>query len=43
MNNNAGVASFLSRRILRREERRYDYENGIIDCKAVAEEIERKE
>ena len=38
-----GLASFLNRRIPRREERRYDYENGVIDCKAVAEEIERKQ
>jgi len=38
-----GLASFLSRRIPRREERRYDYENGIIDCKIVASEIEEKQ
>ena len=38
-----GLASFLLRRIPRREERRYDYENGEIDCKAVAEEITEKQ
>jgi len=38
-----GLASFLLRRIPRREERRYDYENGEIDCKAIAEEITEKQ
>jgi hypothetical protein len=38
-----GLASFLSRRIPRREEKRYDYENGEIDCKTVAEEITEKQ
>jgi len=38
-----GLASFLNRRIPRREERRYDYQNGEIDCKKVAEEIARKQ
>jgi len=38
-----GLASFLNRKIPRREERRYDYDNGIIDCKAVANEIERRQ
>ncbi len=38
-----GLASFLNRRIPRKEEKRYDYENGEIDCKAVAEEIATKQ
>ncbi len=38
-----GIASFLSRRIPRKEERRYDYENGEIDCKKLAEEIATKQ
>ncbi|MFW9922077.1 MAG: hypothetical protein ACFFDW_02185 [Candidatus Thorarchaeota archaeon] len=38
-----GLASFLSRKIPRAEERRYDYLNGEIDCKAVAEQITEKQ
>ena len=38
-----GLASFLSRKIPKKEEKRYDYENGEIDCKAVAEEITKKQ
>ncbi|MHA1364976.1 MAG: hypothetical protein ACTSP5_01005 [Candidatus Heimdallarchaeota archaeon] len=38
-----GLAAFLNRRIPRREERRYDYQNGDIDCKTVAEEITEKQ
>jgi hypothetical protein len=38
-----GLASFLSRRIPRKEEKRYDYENGEIDCKTIAEEITEKQ
>ena len=38
-----GLASFLNRRIPRKEEKRYDFENGEIDCKAVALEISEKQ
>jgi hypothetical protein len=38
-----GIAAGIARRIPRREEQRYDYQNGEIDCKAVAEEITEKQ
>ena len=38
-----GIASFLTRRIPRVEERRYDYENGEINCKVVADLITEKQ
>ena len=38
-----GKAAFLNRRIPRREERRYDYENGEIDCKEIAKIITEKQ
>ena len=38
-----GIASFITRRTPRKEEQRYDYENGEINCKEVADLIKEKQ